>query len=365
MSSLQTLENVFYPPVGIAHITEEIAHLIEHRMAGKRAILLRSSAQPNSHPHLGTVMTLMTAFALGKHFSDYFSVPVSLVYDILDNSPGEQFTANGNLYQRSLSDTLIDGRSLADQYTDSFRSLITVLSTRSGISAVIRTYEEFQSLPIVRKTLLTILQRRDSFYPIVSPSEKRLHLRFPCPVCKYQDKHAANVRIEEITETAAVLASTCYQHGDYRITLSERSSDFIDANTPLRDVLQGVLAIEEDSQSNITSVMVDGGDWSGVWILTVFSAGLAQLGYSRLPSRFFAPVIVDWSGAKFSKSLYLENEAYHYLPSGLVDFSKFMSMYGEEGFDRLWNEAESWVKSPKKFFRNYSVDYLRLILEGK
>jgi len=310
-------------------------------------------------------MTMMTAFALGKYFGDYFSVPVSLVYDMLDNSPGEKLIVDGHHYQRSLSDTIVGGRSLADQYTDSFRSIITALSKRSGVSAILRTYTEFQSIPIVRKTLLTILQQRDSFYPIVSPSEKRLHLRFPCPICKYHDKQAASVRIETITETTAVLVSTCYQHGNYSITLSESSPDFIDANTPLRDILQGVLAIEEDGQSNLTSVMLDGGDWSGVWILTVFSAGLAQLGYSRLPVRFFAPVIVDWSGAKFSKSLYLENEAYRYLPSGLIDFSKFMSMYGEAGFDKLWNEAESWVKNPKRFFRNYSVDYFRLILEGK
>jgi hypothetical protein len=334
-------------------------------MVGKGAMMIRSSAQPNSHPHLGTVMTMMTAFALGKYLGDYFSVPVSLVYDLLDNSPGEKLVVDGHHYQRSLSDTLVGGRSLADQYTDSFRALIAALSTRSSVPAIIRSYTEFQSLPIVRKTLLTILQQRDSFYPIVSPSEKRLHLRFPCPRCKYQDKHAASVRIETITETTAVLVSTCYQHGDYNITLSENNSDFIDANTPLRDILQGVLAMEEDSQSNLTSVMVDGGDWSGVWTLTVFSAGLAQLGYSGLPARFFSPVIVDWSGAKFSKSLYLENEAYHYLPSGLLDFSKFMSIYGEEGFERLWNEAEGWIRNPKKFFRNYSVDYFRLILEGK
>ena len=39
---------------------------------------------------------------------------------------------------------------------------------------------------------------------------------------------------------------------------------------------------------------------------------------------------------------------------------------GKAGFERLWSEAKDWARSPSKFFRNYSVDYFRLILgDGK
>ena len=56
--------------------------------------------------------------------------------------------------------------------------------------------------------------------------------------------------------------------------------------------------------------MLDGGDWSGIWAQRMHTEGLVRLGFKEFPIRFFAPVILDWSGAKFSKSLYLKNDAY-------------------------------------------------------
>ena len=43
----------------------------------------------------------------------------------------------------------------------------------------------------------------------------------------------------------------------------------------------------------------------------------------------------------------------------------FMDKYGEDGILKLWNEVYSWIESPKKFFRDYSVDYFEMVMEGE
>ena len=36
----------------------------------------------------------------------------------------------------------------------------------------------------------------------------------------------------------------------------------------------------------------------------------------------------------------------------------FEDRFGAAGLDLLWKEVSGWVRSPEKFFRNYSVRYL-------
>ena len=93
--------------------------------------------------------------------------------------------------------------------------------------------------------------------------------------------------------------------------------------------------------------------------------GLIKLGFKQFPIRFFAPVILDWSGAKFSKSLYLKNDAYRNINSAFVNYNNFINFYGEKGMLRLWDEVQNWIDDPKKFFRNYSIDYFEDVMKGK
>lgn len=66
----------------------------------------------------------------------------------------------------------------------------------------------------------------------------------------------------------------------------------------------------------------------------------------------------DWSGAKFSKSLYVKNDAYKNINSA------FIKTYGKSGFEKLWYEVESWIKDPKKFSRDYSIEYFQILMEA-
>ncbi|MCL4362868.1 hypothetical protein M1439_00265 [Candidatus Marsarchaeota archaeon] len=98
----------------------------------------------------------------------------------------------------------------------------------------------------------------------------------------------------------------------------------------------------------------------------VISEGLARLGvtYKDRPARVFTPIIEDWSGAKFSKSVYLQQGTYNYLPVGFLNLVKFEEEFGQTGLDKLWCETVSWVSDPKKLFRNYSAEYLLQVLRS-
>ena len=61
---------VFYPPIGIAHITNDITDLVKYKLNNQSKIIINTSAQPNSSPHLGTITTIMCSFALAKHLKE-------------------------------------------------------------------------------------------------------------------------------------------------------------------------------------------------------------------------------------------------------------------------------------------------------
>ncbi|KAI0796725.1 hypothetical protein C8Q75DRAFT_802410 [Abortiporus biennis] len=77
------------------------------------------------------------------------------------------------------------------------------------------------------------------------------------------------------------------------------------------------------------------------------------------PVTFYAPLIVDWSGAKLSKSLY-HRGAYDYMKiSGKEYLLSYQVMKGEgKDVEILFEIVKDWVREPKKLFRPYSEEYL-------
>lgn len=47
-----------------------------------------------------------------------------------------------------------------------------------------------------------------------------------------------------------------------------------------------------------------------------------------------------------------------------MNYEKFFEEFGDEGFKKLWKEINQWINCPAKFFRDYSVDYLKIVLCG-
>ena len=354
---------VLYPPVVIAHITKDIMDLFAPKVKGKSEVQIHYSAQMNSYPHLGTVLSLMTAFAIGKRLQMTFNIPVRLKFEVLENAPGETKLVNGLTYTKMLSDTIVENESLSDKHLKSFIDILNKLKSLSGIDYELLTYHKFQEIPFVRKTLITILNRENESIPIVAPSEDHLRIRFPCPICKFAEKSGVHTVVKEKGDDRMVLESECSEHGKYQISLTPDSKDFVDINTPLRNIIKEALFIEEAKSKNALDLMVDGGDLVAMTDFIV-EEGLVLLGYSYRdqPTRLFTPIIEDWSGAKFSKSAYVQQGTYNYLPTGFLNFEKFKEEFGERGILKLWEQSESWVSDPKKLFRNYTAQYLLQVL---
>ena len=350
------MRTVHFPPVGIAHMVDSIQQLINIDK-GSELFIVNTSSQPNSNPHLGTVTTIMTSFGIASLIRNELGINAIVQFDQLENSPCKLKTEDGVEYSLALDKCQKNGVPVSDLNMQQYYKLFDYLSKKTKINYQVRTYKEFQSLTKIRLGLLNILSKEVDFAKLLQPVEKKLHVRIPCDKCGWVDKKSVNTNFDFSTLT---FTSYCSSHGEFKSHLFDKNI-YIDLNTQLRDLLKGVL-INEDSSKNIT-LMCDANDWSGVWNKRVHIEGLIKMGYNTFPERLFAPLILDWSGAKFSKSLYINDISYSKEYNDLLTIRNFVNRYGENGLEVLWDEVYSWVKSPKKFFRNYSLDYLKSIIE--
>ena len=148
--------------------------------------------------------------------------------------------------------------------------------------------------------------------------------------------------------------------------MTEDNDEKFDMNVPLRYLVKAMYLIKSDAKNNTLSVIVDGGDWSGMWPLRVYMEPLLKLGYREPVNVIYTPTILDWSGSKLSKRMYVGNQAYReYMKEGLINYSEFYNQYGEEGFERLYNEVNLWVSDPKLFIRDYTIEYIDMVLRGE
>ena len=354
---------VFYPPVGIAHVTYNITDLILYKYIDQKKIIINTSAQPNSSPHLGTITTIMCAFALASKIKEDLKIETEVQFDELENSPAEMVEYDNIIYYKDQCHSFINKKTKESINMRSFNEILTSISSLSKIPFSVRKYVDFQKNKYVRKALIDIVNDKEFFKKLLFPSSTDLHIRTICPICglgkknidKLQDSHNSN----EIK-----LDGYCPIHGNYEIIVNENNDEYVDINTQFRDLTKGVAMIEEDKKDNTLTIMLDGGDWSGIWAQRMHTEGLVRLGFKEFPIRFFAPVILDWSGAKFSKSLYLKNDAYKNINSAFINYNNFINFYGLDGINKLRNEVKSWIDEPKKFFRNYSIDYFQDVMEG-
>ena len=352
----------------MAHILTDPSQLYSKRTGGLEQIIIHFSSQINGIPHLGTITTLGTAFALGRFLEQRLNMPAKVMFAALENSPGELHYHEGIEYTKLLSDTLSDTRelSIAEKYMISYRQLIANFIQASGIPCEMMSYLEFQKTPYVRQKLIEVIAREKEFGPLLSPSDHMLRFRFCCPDCGYQDKKAKTRKlVKKISSEELVFATNCFRHGTYESVISINTDTFIDLNTPLRSVLRKSLYIKRAKEQNALNILVDGGDWAH--IVPILTSCLLMLGHgpAELPERLYAPLIEDWSGAKFSKSIYVDEREYESIPEGLINYQKFMKAYRNQGFLRLWNEISAWIRDPKKLYRNYSVEYMRRIIEDE
>lgn len=79
----------------------------------------------------------------------------------------------------------------------------------------------------------------------------------------------------------------------------------------------------------------------------------------------YCPQILDWSGAKLSKSLYVKEGAYQDLPKYVINYSSLRDEFGISGLDVIIDETKLWLTEPYRLFRNYSVYYFMKLFEER
>lgn len=95
---------------------------------------------------------------------------------------------------------------------------------------------------------------------------------------------------------------------------------------------------------------VDGADWSGSWHASVLAPALAQLGIPPRdwPVSVFTPLIIDNTGGKLSKTLYVARGTYADLPEAFLNLDILLARHGAQVLDAIWVEVTRWAAEPRR-----------------
>lgn len=357
--------DVHYAIGGMAQYYDSLLECISYRITPNiKKIVINTSVQPNSSPHFGTITTLFCAFVFSKMIRDAYNIKTLVEIDFVDCCPSASYHKNGGEQCFSISNISFSESekiSIAEYYIGNFYiPLLNWVKEASGIDFSIRRYKEFQEQKAVREALISICNDHVFFENLLSPKTKKLHIRTECPFCGRMDKMLKNTRIIEINEKTLKISSYCEVHGNYTVKIKKDNHSYFEINTQLRDIVKGIL-MNDYMRNNVLGIMLDGGDWGGTWTHSVHCIALQRL-KCPIPLRLFSPLILDWSGGKLSKSIYrTENIAFE---SPIEDYPSFISKFGEKGLEHIYLEVENWLSEPKKFFRNYSLEYILEVLKN-
>ena len=339
------------------YFADHLIRYINNQCTGSQ-IILHIGTQSNSSPHIGNIITFATAFTLASALKLRHSreVRLRLVYVDSAPAPGNDLTINGIQYQRSLGYT---GDFQANKAA--FKKVLDQLSSLSSVK-----YEDAkQSLWHLSTPFSTILRniisRHQTLGPHLSPTTNKLAIRAACPYpsCGLTEKHGINNQYHEKDQ----ITFSCPSHGMHSINLkSPNDLARLEFNTPLRNFVRVLICSQDQDASWI---MCTGADYAGFYQEQLLWRLLDQPIYA--PIIFYTPLILDWSGSKLSKSMYVNKGAYSYLrDAGLEYMSDVDALIGAAGgLAALFEEVKTWTAEPYRFLRNYSIEYLHLQLMDK
>ncbi|KAL4877120.1 hypothetical protein BJY04DRAFT_198991 [Aspergillus karnatakaensis] len=312
-------------------------------------IVIHIGYQPNCSPHIGNIVTFAVGFAIAAAIKADFNRDVRVKFVLVDTapSPTETTIIEGVKYQRSLQHT--------GAVKENIKPLTQILARLSELAEIpfdLETQDIWRSNPRFLPTLQKIISRRDILGPHLSPETGKLAIRAPCPDCGLADKHALNNQYHDNES----IQLRCHIHGKYTIDLTLQSDlNRLEFNTPLRNLIRILLCSADRSHSWI---MVTGSDYAGFYQDQLLWKHIEHR--DSAPVIFYAPLILDWSGVKLSKSLYVKDGAYQYLVDAgqgyLLNGEKFHRIEG--AMEALFEEVSEWVEKPFMLFRSYSVEYL-------
>ncbi len=354
-----------FPLLGMNYILNDTAQIIDFRMNEVEKVNILLCAQPNSYPHLGTLLNFMLAFGYAKNVGEKFGVDVEVTLDLLEHGKGKKLVIGDSTYFKSLSNTYSKSKEKNDYiyYREYFETLLDEISDLSGVEYKIRTYREFQKDYFARKALINMYNHYDPIAQLICPNEGKLRTRIACPKCGLYSTNTKDTLVK-IKEDKLLLYSKCPYHGEYSLEFTTDNDAEVNTNVPMRNLMRGVSIIENDKISHSLSVIFEGADWGGIWPLRVYVEGLKVLGYNQIPTLIYTPQVLDRTGAKLSKRMYVGgDEAYRNMcDEYIVNISLIKEALGENAISAIWPIFLRWSSDPKCFFREYTVDYLNSVI---
>ncbi|KAL6410170.1 hypothetical protein AUP68_06582 [Ilyonectria robusta] len=310
-------------------------------------------AQPNSSPHMGNICNIATAFALSQQLQAAGKA-VCVCFDAVDTAPTPGRDGNlridGIIYQRSLHWSQVD-----EAFLGQFSEILAEFSCISGVAFTMRKQAQILGSSMALEHLRDIVSQRAQLGAVLSPKTGHLGIRAACPVegCGLSDK--AGVRNRYLEDDS--ISFHCLAHGDFAISLHDpQQAARLELNTPMRNLLRNRLFGTDPAAHWI---QVIGADYAGFYQEQLLWQPLAaaDMPLEKLPLIVYSPQILDWSGAKLSKSLYVEPSAYSYLRGTNLEYMLGYHLLPASGFtlEHIYRVCSQWIDQPHKLFRAYSI----------
>lgn len=344
---------VYNPLGGGSYIFEkDIVNFLLQKFT-KDNIVISIGAQPNSSPHFGTLIVFSTAFSLAKRMKEVNpKLNIKVLFEVVDTAPSETVEINGVKYQRSLKNT---GK-INNNFND-YMEILEYFKEVDNVDYLIRFQSEFNKqlyiYPIVKK----LIEKQEDISKLLDPKYKNLRIRVACPYCGLADKNSLTTKFEN-----EFVYSVCPVHGEYKTDI-RNESDKLEYNTPVRNLVRAIAygMHNNDENQNYQIMRITGSDYAGFYQEELLYKPAALLGFpvNKLPSILYTPLVLDWSGAKLSKSLYVKEGAYSDLPSYLINYEYLKKSKGIEALDVIHNITDNWIDKPYLLFRNYSIYYFK------
>lgn len=292
----------------------------------KDKLKISVGAQPNSSPHFGTLETIALSFALANKIREYDAKKqVTILYEVIETAPSETFVLDGIKYQKSLNFT----RKI-DTYFAEYVDILEHYKNVTGIDYEVRYQSEFNSQIETREVLDTVLKNREYVSKKLDQKHGNLRVRMSCPICGLTDKNSVN---NEYTEDT--IAFYCPSHGKYSVNIHKDISK-LEYNSPLRNLIRGMVytAVNNSTTYDYEILRVTGSDYAGFYQEELRYRLASYLGCKvhNMSMIFYAPLVVDWSGAKLSKSLYVKEGAYSDIPRSFINYSFLKEDFGYSNF---------------------------------
>lgn len=350
---------VYHPLGGASYVFEkDLIKYIDHKTK-KNKIIISVGAQPNSSPHFGTLCVFSLAFSLAKKIKEFDNTKdVSILFEVVDTAPSKTVEINGVKYQYDLKDSETMTHSMED-----FKDILKYLSSKDNIEYSIRNQSEFNSQKEIKDIIKNIVSKQNILKPLLDPKKENLRIRATCPKCGLADKEGINTIIGD-----EELISFCPEHGMYAVDY-QTESNRLEYNTPLRNLVRGMVygMINQSDEYDYEIIRVTGGDYAGFYQeeLLYKTASICNYDVNNLPIILYCPQILDWSGAKLSKSMYVTKHAYQDLPKYLLNYEELYKEYEHKGLDYIHEETDLWLEEPYRLFRNYTAYYFIKLFEEK